>query len=115
MSRAGVRPRVACLAPGAFPSGRGARVTRRGPRNVRTKRGASSVTDQIEIGDIAKATVTGFEGTVISRTERLNRSVRLPLHPQGIHEDKPIAPEPLGIVPPLLLNPAIPPQFSPPT
>ncbi len=55
------------------------------------------MTDQIEIGDIAKDTVTGFEGTVISRTEWLNGCVRLQLKPQGIHEGKTIESEAFDI------------------
>lgn len=44
----------------------------------------------IKLGDVAKDTITGFEGVVVSRTEWMNGCVRLQLQPQRLKDGKPI-------------------------
>ena len=45
----------------------------------------------INLGDLAKDTVTGFEGICIARTEWLNGCARITLQPKGLDKDgKPI-------------------------
>jgi hypothetical protein len=45
---------------------------------------------QIKPGDLARDTITGFEGIVIARTEWLNKCVRLTIQPQAMKDGKPI-------------------------
>jgi hypothetical protein len=42
----------------------------------------------INLGDVAKDTISGFEGVVTSYTTWLNGCVRLGLSPQKMHEGK---------------------------
>lgn len=44
----------------------------------------------IKLGDIAKDTITGFEGTVIARTRYMNNCDRLILQPKGVKDGKAI-------------------------
>jgi hypothetical protein len=41
----------------------------------------------INLGDLAKDTVTGFEGICVARTEWLNGCVRVSLQPQKVGKD----------------------------
>lgn len=46
---------------------------------------------EIKLGDVAKDTITGFEGVVVARTEWLNNCVRLSLQPKKLQDNgKPI-------------------------
>jgi hypothetical protein len=45
---------------------------------------------KIEVGDVARDTITGFEGVVIARTEWLNGCARVTLQPKALHEGKPV-------------------------
>jgi len=45
---------------------------------------------KISLGDIARDSITGFEGVVIARTEWLFGCVRFTLQPQALHEGKPV-------------------------
>lgn len=45
--------------------------------------------DEIEMGDIAKDDLTGFEGVVISRVHWLSNCDRLTLQPKGLKDGKP--------------------------
>jgi hypothetical protein len=46
---------------------------------------------EIKLGDVAKDTITGFEGVAIARTEWLNGCVRISLQPKKLQENgKPI-------------------------
>lgn len=42
---------------------------------------------QINVGDTAKDTITGFEGVVVARTEWLNGCARLTIQPRGLDKD----------------------------
>lgn len=44
----------------------------------------------IALGDVAKDTVTGFQGVVVGRHEYLHGCVRLQLQPQELKDGKPI-------------------------
>jgi hypothetical protein len=45
----------------------------------------------IQVGDIAKDSITGFQGVVVGRTEWLNGCARIGLQPQSLNKDgKPI-------------------------
>jgi len=45
---------------------------------------------RIKLGDVARDSITGFEGVVIARTEWLFGCVRYSLQPQALHDGKPI-------------------------
>lgn len=45
---------------------------------------------KIELGSLAKDTVTGFEGIVVAQLTWLNGCVRFGLQPQKLHEGKPV-------------------------
>ena len=45
---------------------------------------------KIDLGDIAKDTITGFEGVVTARTKYLSNVDRLTLHPQQVKDGKPL-------------------------
>jgi hypothetical protein len=45
---------------------------------------------EIKLGDVARDTISGFEGVVIGRTEWLNGCARWCLQPQKLHDGKPI-------------------------
>jgi hypothetical protein len=47
-------------------------------------------TTKIELGDIARDRMTGFEGVVVARTEWLYGCSRLTLKPQGLKDGKSI-------------------------
>lgn len=44
----------------------------------------------IELGDVAKDTISGFEGVVVAITDWLNGCRRLTLSPKTIHDGKPV-------------------------
>jgi hypothetical protein len=44
----------------------------------------------IDLGDVARDTVTGFEGVVVAKTKWLHGCERLTLQPRVLHEGKPI-------------------------
>lgn len=44
----------------------------------------------IDLGDLAKDTITGYQGIVIGKTEWLHGCTRLILQAQTLHEGKPI-------------------------
>lgn len=44
----------------------------------------------LKLGQKARDTISGFEGTVIGRTEWLYGCVRVVLQPHGLHDGKPI-------------------------
>lgn len=46
----------------------------------------------IELGDVAKDTITGFEGVVVARTQWLIGCDRLTLQPQKLKDGKPLDP-----------------------
>jgi len=46
--------------------------------------------EQITLGCLAKDTISGFEGIVISKTEWLNGCVRIQIQPRTLHDGKPI-------------------------
>lgn len=48
------------------------------------------MTKQIQVGDIAKCRVTGFEGVVIGRHEYLSNCPRLTIQPRAVKDGKPI-------------------------
>lgn len=48
------------------------------------------MTNEIKLGDVARDTITGFEGVVVARTEWLNGCRRLTIQPQALHDGKPI-------------------------
>lgn len=48
--------------------------------------------DAIELGDVAKDSITGFTGVVIGRTKWLHGCVRLTLQPQEMKDGKPLEP-----------------------
>ncbi len=43
---------------------------------------------KIKLGDVARDTITGFEGTVVARTDWLNGCSRFSLQPKGLHDGK---------------------------
>lgn len=45
---------------------------------------------KINLGDVARDTVTGFEGLVVGRHEYLHGCVRLQLQPRELKDGKPI-------------------------
>jgi hypothetical protein len=45
---------------------------------------------RLELGDVARDTITGFEGVVIAETKWLHGCRRLMLQPRALHEGKPI-------------------------
>lgn len=45
---------------------------------------------QIKCGDLARDTITGFEGIVVARTEWLNKCVRLTIQPRELKDGKPV-------------------------
>jgi hypothetical protein len=45
---------------------------------------------RIELGDVARDSITGFEGVVFARVEYLFGCVRFSLQPQALHDGKPI-------------------------
>jgi len=45
---------------------------------------------QPQLGDLAKDTITGFKGIIVTKTEWLNKCVRVGLQPRELHEGKPI-------------------------
>jgi len=47
-------------------------------------------TDEIQLGDVAKDSITGFEGVVTGRTEWLNGCCRWLIQPRSLHEGKPV-------------------------
>lgn len=49
--------------------------------------------EKVELGDIARDTITGFEGVVISTTKWLNGCVRYAIQPQQLKDGKVIEPE----------------------
>lgn len=44
----------------------------------------------INLGDLARDTITGFTGVAVSKTEWLNGCVRVQLQNQKLHEGKPV-------------------------
>lgn len=48
---------------------------------------------KIKLGDVARDSITGFEGVVFCRVEYLFGCVRFSLQPQALHEGKPIPSE----------------------
>lgn len=42
------------------------------------------------MGDVAKDTITGFEGVVVARTKWLHGCERLTIQPQSLHDGKPV-------------------------
>lgn len=46
----------------------------------------------INLGDVAKDTITGFEGVVVAETRWLHGCRRLTLQPKALHEGKPVEP-----------------------
>lgn len=44
----------------------------------------------INLGDVARCTITGFTGVVVSRTEYLQGCRRLALQSQTLHEGRPV-------------------------
>lgn len=48
------------------------------------------MTKKIELGDVARDTVTGFEGVVVAKTKWLHGCVRFSLQPQALKDGKPI-------------------------
>lgn len=44
----------------------------------------------IQLGDVAKDSITGFAGVVVARTEWLNGCWRISLQPQGMKDGKPV-------------------------
>lgn len=48
------------------------------------------MSDRIELGDVAKDTITGFTGVVIGRMKWLHGCERLTLQPQELKDGKPI-------------------------
>lgn len=46
--------------------------------------------DEVKLGDLVKDTVTGYEGIVTSRTEFLNKCVRIGVQAQKLHEGRPV-------------------------
>jgi hypothetical protein len=45
---------------------------------------------EIELGDIVRDTITGFEGVAVATTEWLNGCRRISIQPQKLHDGKPI-------------------------
>jgi hypothetical protein len=45
---------------------------------------------EIHLGDTARDTITGFQGTVVARTEWLYGCRRIVIQPNTLHEGKPI-------------------------
>lgn len=45
---------------------------------------------RINLGDVARDTITGFTGVVVAETKWLHGCVRLTLQPKELHEGKPI-------------------------
>lgn len=45
---------------------------------------------RIELGDVARDTVSGFEGVVMAETKWLHGCRRLMLQPRALHDGKPI-------------------------
>lgn len=53
----------------------------------------------ITLGDLARCTITGFEGVVIAETRWLNNCVRLTLQPKKLKEDgSPILSETIDLI-----------------
>ncbi len=46
--------------------------------------------DKIKLGDIARDTVSGFEGVVVAITYWLHGCARVAIQPRELHEGKPI-------------------------
>jgi hypothetical protein len=47
----------------------------------------------IKIGDLARDSVTGFEGVVVAAHEYLHGCKRFSIQPQQLHDGKPIEPQ----------------------
>lgn len=45
---------------------------------------------EIELGETARDTITGFQGVVIAKTKWLHGCVRITLQPQTLHDGKPV-------------------------
>ena len=44
----------------------------------------------LNIGDIARDTITDFEGVIVARTDWLNGCVRMTIQPKGLRDGKPV-------------------------
>ena len=47
-------------------------------------------TKKIDLGDVAKDTITGFEGVVVAQSKWLHGCVRMTLQPRELKEGKPL-------------------------
>jgi len=65
------------------------------------------------LGDIAKDTITGFEGVVVAITEWLNGCLRITIQPQAMKDGKPIGHETFDIEQVELVSPKEPPKAKP--
>lgn len=50
----------------------------------------SGATYDVELGDVARDRISGFQGVVTSITHFLSQCTRVSLSPQGLHDGKPI-------------------------
>jgi hypothetical protein len=48
------------------------------------------MSEQIDLGDVARDVITGFEGVVVSRHEYLHGCARLSIQPRALHEGTPV-------------------------
>lgn len=46
--------------------------------------------NKIELGDVARDSITGFEGVVIGETRWIHGCVRFALQPKGLKDGKPV-------------------------
>lgn len=61
--------------------------------------------DEINVGDVVRDTVTGFEGIAVAITKWLHGCMRITVQPQKLHDGKPIEPQTFDAPQLVLVNP----------
>jgi hypothetical protein len=61
--------------------------------------------DEINVGDVVRDTVTGFEGMAVAITKWLHGCMRITVQPQKLHDGKPIEPQTFDAPQIVLVNP----------